>query len=383
MTVEWNFRAQRPSKVRVKYTTEVLRSNDGTERRIAKGGIPRIQLMYSYLLDNSQARWLRAQMFNSLGDTWRVPVWHEGFPTNAVSAGAGSITGTFTDHDIQDNQRALIMSPDYETYEQVTVSSSTSSTLTLSGVTTNAYDAGSKVYPVVDSHLVSHNVKPMRVNLTRAELVFDVTSQYDMGGSGASLDTYQSKNLLHKRPLSISEKFEQGIRRMDFGLVPFQDSTFPWARIIMPRQYLITSAAERQYWEALLNSQRGGWKSLFVATYREDLQLDAQPGASATTVVVEENPLAPNFETEWFDHGGHKDLQFDTDTDGTVQRRVSSIVDNGDTLDLNLDSALPSSSGLNVDMLSFLELCVLSDTFTFTHYDTYSTVDLAVRTVAE
>jgi hypothetical protein len=385
MVMELPYRAEEPTTQLLRYRTDILKSYDGSEHRHALLQEPRVSLEYSYLLEDDEVRHLRADLFNGLEDTWRIPLWHEPFRvTAAVSAGAGSITGAFTNNDIEAGQYAYIDREDGTLGEFIEVQSITATTLTINGVTDGAYPVGSHVYPALSAVLRNmQGIARLPVGLSPFSLTADATEFHPMGGSGASVSSYQSLSLLDRRPLNESpaeELFDKALERIDFGakLEIFTGRTY--ADIVQSRMFLVKDRAELQFWEKFCDTVVGMREPFYFPTWREDLVLYEQPTPGGSTIRVLDSP---NYEDEWDPSDAHKDLQLETSTDGDIQRRVNSIVDNLDgTLTLTLDSALPATGGFSVSVVSFLERCRLgNDVVRFTHFSNFSVVETTVTTI--
>lgn len=383
------YRPEEPTVQRYTYITDVMRAMDGTEHRFSLIQYPRMHLEYQYMLDDEEVRQIRADLFNYLDATWLVPLWHEPFRITAdVAQGAGSVTGSFTNNDFQQYQYCYLDREDETHGEFIMMDSIGSSSITFySDTTDQAYQAGSYLYPVVSVRIRNRQaLARMPVALSPFSMDLIVEDMRPLGGAGASLNTHQSINVLERRPLNnhpAEEHFYKPMTLIDHGIKVNQiSSEADYADIIQPRSWLVSDRSDFQYWKKFLETVRGAREQFFMPTWRGDLTLDSQPSPSDTYITVTDDT---NFTSYWEDSSAHVDLQLETNTDGEIQRRISSVVDNLDgTLTVNLSSALPASAGLSIDAVSFLELSRFDrDEFVFTHYSSYSIVQNAVRTVQQ
>lgn len=388
MPPELPYRPEEPIVQKLMYKTDVLRSFDGTEHRFSLLAEPRMLLEYSYLLTDPEVRQIRADLFTGLELLWKVPLWHEPFRITAdVSQGASQVTGSFTNNDFEQYQYCYLDRGDETLGEFMMMDSIGSSVITFTGGTTDqAYQAGSYLYPAAQARVRNKQaLARFPVALSPFSMTLEVDDFRPLGGAGASLDTYQSLKLLDVRPLNNSpteERFTKPINWIDFGIRAASFADADYANIQQPRVFLIQSRADLQYWKLFLETVRGGREPFFFSTWRGDLTVHTQPSPSDTWLKVNDDT---NFKTYWEDSAAHVDLQMETNTDGEIQRRISSVVDNLDgSLTINFTSALPSSAGLNISVVSFLELSRFgTDDFRFTHYSAFSTVEAVVETVQQ
>lgn len=385
MTMEMPYRPEAPTRQVLKYRTDIMKARDGSEHRFSVLTKPRQSLEYDMLLDDEEIRHVRADLFNGLEDTWRVPLWHEPFEITAdVSIGAGSITGDFTNHDIANLQFIYLDREDGSVGEFIQVSSVSDTTATLVGVTVGAYPEGSYVYPALNMLLQeSQGFARMPVELSEFPFKGDVTDFYLLGGSGAAVTTYEDLPILDHRPLNdslVEELFRKQLVRFDFGAVIDQVTGMTYADIQGGRRFLINTRDELQFWKLFLDTVVGMREPFFFATWRDDLVLYEQPTPGTATIRVLDDP---DYDAEWDPSDAHLDLQLET-TDGVIQRRIQSITPAAsDTYVITFTSNLPAGS-YTVSTVSFLEQSHLgSDEVALTHFGQFSMIDLAVVTAQQ
>ena len=378
----WN--AQDPVDQTLTWTADVHKARDGSERRRSLDDRPRMSFRYRYLLDDEQQRQFEAMLRNDTDQSWKVPLWHKPFlTTGAATAGGTTVAGAFTNNNIQ--SRVYIADPDdLLGGEFADVASVTSGLLTISGTWANDYPTGSRVFPVIMA-MIHPDASWTRPNagMAQAQLVLIASEMWPTGGAGATVNTYQSEPILDRQPIvraDVNEKADRGVKILDGGALIA--AVTGKAAADMERSHLFRAPAEDpdelRWWEAFLDTVRGPWKRFWCSTWRPDLELLEQPGAGATSIEV---LTCPDFYTRWY-QGGIVDLQLET-SQGVIQRRITSVTDDGATQILALDSALPLGS-LEVTKVSFLELMRMADGAAhFSHESTISTVALSFVTVAD
>ena len=306
-----------------------------------------------------------------------------------------AILGNFTNADLYFEQYVLLTNnseDEDDLYEWLQVSAVSDAELEILDTQIQyIYDTfRATIHPAVQVYPTSGDGYERRaINLTSVSLSLEhVDEGLPAGGTGATVNTYQSKPLLEPRPWLQGgqvERFDGGTRDFDpgpaYGGGPLRESGFSVADIPQGRRFVSLDYAERQYWRKFFDTVKGRRGSFYAPTWRDDLPVHEQPAGGSTYIDVVN---CPDFDARWYSGGSaHQDIQLETDA-GVLQRRVTSVIDNGDgSIRLNLDSALPG--GLTqVDVVSFLELSTLgSDDIRWTHQSTYSIVEFTTRVVEQ
>ena len=369
----------------LRYTTDVIRARDGTEHRRALLTKPRRTLQYQVIMCDDDLKQFRAMLRNDTDQTWKVPLWHECFVTTAdIASGTNTATADFTLSDLATGQLVYIQSKDQLTGEFQTVGSVTSTTLTLqSGSWENAYSAGARIFPAVRAR-VADNVSRRIIapGYSIASLDLEVTDFLSLGGAGATLPLYQGLPILSEEPRDpgVEESAFRGLEIADFGGVVSVFTGAPFAELTRPLAYQLDTQADRQRFKLFFDTVLGRREPFYVATWQDDLNTTSDIIGGELNIEIDKTA---DFQTRWFNLGNnHKDLQFDTSA-GVVQRRLSNVTDNGNTLTLTLDAPLPGAP-ITVAKISFLELVRLaSDEIRYTHFDSYSLVEIGVQTIEQ
>jgi hypothetical protein len=193
--------------------------------------------------------------------------------------------------------------------------------------------------------------------------------------------------MLLRNPLAdgdAPEAFNAGLEVIDNQTgKPAQYTAWDQRYISGERNYLINwifNKDEMQFWRVFLDYCRGQQRPFYTPTYRQDLVpvdgYELLPGQ--IEVVGSEYPSL------YFDSPTYKHIEIES-TAGTFQLEVSSVENNGSSSVLHFATPIDGAlTGATVSRISYLLLCRLgTDSVQFTHNDTYSTLQLTLRTVKE
>lgn len=366
------------------WKTVVRRALDGTETRASLRQKPREIYEVEYLLDDEDMRRLAADLRNDLGYTWKLPLWHEPYHTTTEATSGGStVDGDFADHDL-DYASTIYIQPPRGSGEFKTLSGVSGSTLTISGSWGETWPAKSRIFAARSCVRPDRgSINRAQVNAGRLGLKLIANEVNQIGGTGASVDTYNSLPLLDQRPVGdqFQESYDGGLTLLDGGAGLLDVDTYrSHASVLRPRTYFIKDRDALQWWEAFLDQVVGQREPFYAPTWAPDLVLDSQPGSGASSIDVDVS--VTDYDDEWWS-SAFRHIQMETDTDGEVRREVTAVgAASGGVRTLTLDSALPASGGLTVSRVSFLELSRLgSDSVTFEHLGPFSTVSLSLREI--
>ena len=378
------YRPEEPTQQSLIFRTSIQKSHSGLESRQALLTKPRQILRYKYLLDVEEARQFRAQLYNDTAQLWAVPLWHEPYVvTGTATFGTSTVTADFSDHDINGGQQIFIAPKDMsQRGEFQEVSSIVGSTLTISGSWGNTYTEGDRIYAAVNALIADNSVvrHPIAEGLSQVSLTFMVSDFYSAGGTGSSVNTYRSLVVIDKKPIvrgSVEERAFRNLSTVDYGAKFAVFSGLVRADLTRPYLFVAGYRADLQYWESVIDLLHGMREPFYIPTWRNDVILTNPLVGGEISFEVEKTP---DLKTRWFDTGSsHQDIQLDTNL-GLTYRRITSMQDNGDTVLVNLDTALPG--GITVtNKISWLELVRQgSDEILLTHHDSYSIVRMMVRT---
>ena len=166
MAVLW-ITPESPFVQKLEWLTDIIRSRDGQEQRIAARRYPRQSFTFSIVAtSDAQMQALRSDLFRHAGSSFQLPLWHEAVRvTSDVAAAATEVDARLDYLDDALGPDFLLLAPD-DTYEVVTVSSRTATTVTLSAGVQEAYPAGSLLVPI-EVVLTTEGVRYVRSPTTR------------------------------------------------------------------------------------------------------------------------------------------------------------------------------------------------------------------------
>jgi hypothetical protein len=193
--------------------------------------------------------------------------------------------------------------------------------------------------------------------------------------------------MLLRNPLADGdspEAFDAGIEVIDNQTgKPAQYTSWDQRYISGQRSYLINwifDKDEMQFWRIFLDYCRGQQRQFYTPTYRQDL------------VPVDGYELLPGrievrgseYPSLYFASPTYRHIEIES-TAGTFQVEVSSVENNGSSSVLHFATPIDGAlTGATVSRISYLLLCRLgTDSVLFTHFDTYSTLQLTLRTIKE
>lgn len=142
--VMFPYQPNAPLDETLEFLTEVLTAVDGTEQRIALRKNPRQVFNFTVMADNDRERQrISNLLFDWQGRVFGLPVWAESTRlTSDVSVNDTTINVTSTANaDYRTGDLAIVLKDD-DTFDALTVASTTSTSITFSSEITNAYTAG-------------------------------------------------------------------------------------------------------------------------------------------------------------------------------------------------------------------------------------------------
>jgi len=345
----------------VEWLTDVLTA-ETFEQRIALG-LPRRTVAYNFELGAD--RYAEAELLmrsNILGD-WYVPFWPDAMRiTAAVSAGAGSITVDTSNRDL----RTLAMAwQDDDIYELVTIASDGGSSVTLTGVTTNAYPVGSVLVPVFTG-IAAGGLNGERTDKTfdQASVQFSLDEETDIASSPYS--QYLSIDVLTDRSVSttglrtgVAQNHERvGNRLGKYSLEERSD----WLQVMSGIMFVDETPADKWSRRRWVWGLKGRQKPFWLPTWRKDLVLASSIGASDTSITTAHRAGVAS--------GRH--IQID-DGSNVYYRQITSVTPGSPNDTIGISSSL--GSAVSSATISFLDLVRLdTDLVEFIHSGSERTV---------
>ncbi len=359
----------------LRFKTDLMISEDGTEQAMSLRIAPRSQVsLFVRETDNVKRTTLMNLQMGAGFLPQGVQLWWQSRELTSAALTTDTVLQVVTaDMEIADGDTLSLVLPDTSTLE-VEVLSFTASDITLTQAVGTALPLGTSLMPIrfgFQSARQTHATFPLNVQDMKTDLT--LLDYINIGAvDGAYFDTHPTDGLpIHKAPLFLAGASRKSgmnsfTTRLDSETGTMRQSrTEPLSRPGSQILVHINSYADQHAWRKFLHFIRGSWGAWYVPTNTNDLPLALDFTLGGNTFEIPSmgvesllGNVAPRRDVK---------LQFNG---LTFYRRIASVVDNGTTEVVTLDSVIPGA-GLIVpaDMvISWLELVRLaSDVATFKH----------------
>jgi len=132
---------------RLEFRTDIMVAYRGEEQRRSVRRAPRRIVEFDVTLADDERRAMEVSLWGNGAQIWLVPLWFDGQQLQADAAIGSTTVSVQTDYrDFEVGQPAIVIA-NHRTFEEVTISGKTGTTLTLSAPLTNAWPSGSVIYP--------------------------------------------------------------------------------------------------------------------------------------------------------------------------------------------------------------------------------------------
>lgn len=280
-----------PMVERLEWSTDVMRSYDGTEQRVQLRNTPRRNFEFSFSAEGTQRRRLDAAIYNWGARVWAVPVWTDGETLSAtVSAGGTTIPATTTNRDYHAGGLVMLLN-DSGSYEVTEIASLTSSVITLLRPLVNTWAGGScSVFPVRSARMPStHGYTRFTGDFVYGRVRMDVDDVNEW--TAATETTYRSYPVMTETPNwveSMDQSFERKLAILDYGTgerAIVDESGEP--EIASSFRWFLESRARIAAFRSWLYARAGKFGAIWVPTWVSDLTVVANIGSGVTTIDVE------------------------------------------------------------------------------------------------
>jgi len=354
-----------PVKETLAFLTDVIESMSGEEQRIALRTNPRQIFTVTYRLDTDERQRMQAMLMDWQGKTFGFPLWHEKvLTTAAVSIGATSypISGG-DDVDFRVGGTAVIIT-DELTFDVITITAKTDTSITADSGSVNAYPAGSTIMPM-RAAIIQRSVEGTRhkVNLQDFHVTFQVLDN-DSGALAGSTtpgfwSVYDGRVLFDDCNVTdggMQESHYQRVYRVDnFTGVVTQDTAWDKNKHSSDKNFVARSRAEIMQLRNVLLALRGRQKAFWLPTFIEDLTPVAPLGSGLATMDIQSVGYVRFIQ----DRNPKKVLRISfTNGDPDLVRVVQSSATVSTSVErLTLDTTWPSNYTVaDIDRIQFYEL---------------------------
>lgn len=337
----------------LEWKTDILRSFNGAEQRRALRIVPRRSFEYGMWVKNEFSSMLEAYLWGWQHKYFGLPVWTDmGKLTSDVSIGQMALPVITSNLGFRNHDSAILYA-DPKNYEVVEIDVVSPTNVTIKSPIAGGWPAGTKVYPLILSHLgtsVQTSRRTSRV-IEIGNIIFDTSGDtaYDHLPSGVAQTIYDGYEVVTHRPNwkdAISNEFSRLFDTVDSGVGPI--AYYPHeatSRIVRPVSWLLKNRSEIMDFRRLLGRLRGQAKTVWLPSWHDDFEIAGTNHNMEHVLVVK---------GIWFkafvDLDPSRDRLMVTLPNGNVvYRRIISVNPNynEDTTQLQLDSSLGTTVTVN------------------------------------
>lgn len=374
------------------WLTDILKNYDGTEQRIALRPRPRRTFILGLtLLNDADRKALYDKIYKTIALSIIVPAYQYQTQLKADTViGDNKIYCNPVRADLREGESVILATADglffyyrIETVNEDHVVISTAFAQVIKKRTT-------RVVGGFTGRLPDRTALSMQAISGSAQISITMTDSRDQiayPDYAVTLPMMGEFPMLLRNPLAdgdTPESFDAGLEVIDNQTgKPAQYTSWDQRYISGQRTYLINwifNKDEMQFWRVFLDYCRGQQRQFYTPTYRQDLV----PFEGYELLPGQIEVFGSEYATLYFESPTYKHIEIES-TAGTFQVEVSSVENNGASTVLHFATPIDGAlTGATVSRISYLLLCRLgADSVLFTHQDTYSTVQLTLRTIKE
>ena len=291
----FQYRPQAPIKETLKFKTDIIELNDGSEQRINVRAFPRQVFNFTIRTDDDRRRdSINAVLYDWQGRIFGVPVWFEQKPLGApMSISDTTVVVDTADADFRVGGLVMIYDNDFA-QEALEISAVNPNDLELDVGIGQAFDAVNTIVVPVRTALTRPTLSQKRyaIGPTDFSLEFQVLDNIDLSSS-AAFDTYQGAGQTTAKPnidrlnfmkgSTVGEGLRRKVTRLDHETGPPVQFS-PWLKGKPSLAYGFESTSFAETWEfrQLLHFLKGSQLSFYVGTGRDDFKVLADIGDGAT-----------------------------------------------------------------------------------------------------
>ena len=257
------------------------------EQRISLLSAPRQTLTFDHALSPRQYQRARLMMINNASGLWTVPIWHEK-QTVSVTATDTTITVDTTASDYRVGGLAIVWASD-SSYETVTISNKTGSSLTVSALTATYTNA--LVMPAISCRAIGGlEVSRTVDDYVAASVEFVSQSATDLADGGL-YGSYRSYPIIDDPAVvggdSVSERIEWPQDLVDNGLAsPYADTLRDRAQQRFHAGWYLTSQSSLWAVRQFLHSLYGKQKAFWVPSWSSGLDVQSNITSGGNTITI-------------------------------------------------------------------------------------------------
>ena len=382
-------RPEKPIKEVLEFRTDIMEAKDGTEQRIRIRDNPRQRIDLEFFEEEDEAANLRNLLFDWLPRVWGIPIWWEERQLGAdIAVNDLTITVDTTFGDFRVGGIVMIFEDQFN-FEALEIDSFNATTITFTSPALRIHVVkDTTIMPVRFAYANPRGPREKHLiqGQSRISMDFVVIDNVDLADA-TPFPTYKGQVLLDEPNLIRGANISEGWSRRTVTLDPIAGP--PVQLPMNDRSRLSTrksffSATPQRLWEIrqLMHFLQGSVKPFYLPSFRPDVRVTIDIGASATTINIR-NIGFTNFIAQRQPFQNVRLLK--TDNTSVIRQITSSVVVDSDTEQLIIDTAF-SGSAIPVADIKRLELVALvrmkKDRVTFDHaHPGYAGVAMEVITV--
>lgn len=360
---------------RLEWRTDVIQAYQGQEQRRSLRIGPRQGLEFAVSASGDARRHMEGALWNWGARTWAVPLWMDGMElTSTLASGATSIPLNTSQRSFAVGELVMLMgstSRSFEVIEILTIGA----TIGLKRPTTQAWGAGTRVYPARSGRLVNTaNLSRFSGTDSTLRVQFEMVDPYSWTASASP--TYRSYPVLETLPdwgeepsLAIERKADV----IDAGIGPILvDDRAQMPLTVQRNHYTLTTRAAINTWKQRLFALRGKASPVWLPTWSDDMTVVVDIGSSATVIDVNWIGYTRYIQND----PNRRDIRIQLKNGTVFYRRILTWSELTSTVErLGLDSAL----GVNVTTaeIALVSFLTLTRSDTDAHELAYFTGDAA------
>ncbi len=365
---DWSY----PVTERLEWFTSVAKSPYGVEQRRSLRLAPRRTFRLKSIANRKQRRYLELLIAEAGGRNWAVPVWPQTqFSAGPITSGALTIYVDTTYYDFAVGGLLMVGGDDPWDFEVLEIKTIQPTYVTLARPTTKPWPSGTRIVPGKISRMkeqvMMHRLTDEAVSM---EVYFEQVEVADWPAIMPA-DTYLSKPVYYARPEESEDLTNQAQRLLamvetNTGIPRVTDTAGHSFKALGHRWQVYGRQAQaslRSFFYAL----GGKWKSVWVPTHYNDLQIVANMEATTSYLEIE---WCGYTRTGALSNSGTRDIMM-TLRDGTRKyfriMQAEEISNGNERLILNAAAGQPIKVS-DVDRISFMNIMRLDqDYIEFSH----------------
>jgi hypothetical protein len=360
----------RPIRESLEFKTDVIRSKNGTEKRIRIRNRPRRRLEYEVLLSDARTRALfESIIFGWQNRSFAVPIWSDkGELTGPVSAGSNTIpvSTTYRDYDVGS---LVYLWKDAHNFEVLEIQSFTSISITTVTSVQGSYDTGCAVTPGRIGILSSDvQVQGLSSSIAQARLSIDIlTSEKSTNRLSVEAETlYKGIGVFNKQSNyidGIQIDILRDIEYVDFETGPilqYSPTTGPTRGIECIRN--ITGRLAISQFLNWINSKAGRLNPIWVLGEEMDFEITQNVTSTQVNFICKDINFTRFYcDSNGVPHPSRRDIGIVLNNGTILYRRILTAVSNGNgTETINLDAQFGGNYTVSdIARISFLKFCRL------------------------